>query len=161
MMELKHISPDAVPHALELAHRYRLLNEPEQAASICHDILATDPENVDARRTLFLALTDQFGLGSGVRFEEAEAVASAMASDYERLYHRGMACERWGRAQLNKGAAGTMVRGWLQRAMERYAEAEAVRPAGNDDAILRWNACVRTLKRLPEHADSDSPGLWD
>ena len=26
------------------------------------------------------------------------------------------------------------------------AEAEKIRPAGNDDAILRWNRCVRLLQ---------------
>jgi len=160
-MELKQISKDAVPHALELAHRYRLLNEPEQAASIANDILAADPENPDAKRTLFLALTDQFGHRSGARFEDAERVAIEMTSDYDRLYHRGVACERWGRSQLAKGAAGTLVRSWLQRAMALYGEAEAVRPAGNDDALLRWNACARTMERLPEHAEGETPALWD
>jgi hypothetical protein len=29
--------------------------------------------------------------------------------------------------------------------MDCYEKAEAVRPAGNDDAILRWNACARVL----------------
>ena len=33
MFELKLLSPEAVPAALEKALRYRLLNEPEQAAS--------------------------------------------------------------------------------------------------------------------------------
>ena len=29
--------------------------------------------------------------------------------------------------------------------MHWYSEAEAIRPAGNDDAILRWNTCARVL----------------
>ena len=29
---------------------------------------------------------------------------------------------------------------------EIFEEAERLRPAGNDDAILRWNACVRFLQ---------------
>jgi hypothetical protein len=29
--------------------------------------------------------------------------------------------------------------------MTWYEKAEAARPAGNDDAILRWNACLRLL----------------
>ena len=40
MFELKHITHEAIPHALEKAERYRLLNEPEEAESICLDILA-------------------------------------------------------------------------------------------------------------------------
>jgi hypothetical protein len=31
--------------------------------------------------------------------------------------------------------------------MSFYEKAEAVRPAGNDDAILRWNTCVRLMMR--------------
>ena len=59
--ELKSLSPDAIPAALEKAHRYRLLNEPEQAESICEDVLRLDPENQDAITSLILALTDRFG----------------------------------------------------------------------------------------------------
>jgi hypothetical protein len=159
-MELKRISAEAVGHALELAHRYRLLNEPEQAASICHDVLFTDPDNQEALRTLLLALTDQFRM-RGSRLEDAEAVAARMATEYDRLYYRGIACERWGRSQLDKGAAGTMVRSWLQKAMMLYEQSEAIRPAGNDDALLRWNACARALEHLPEHAEGHEQVLWD
>jgi hypothetical protein len=34
---------------------------------------------------------------------------------------------------------------WLVDAMEHYENAEKVRPPGNDDAILRWNTCVRLI----------------
>ena len=30
--------------------------------------------------------------------------------------------------------------------MQAYERAEAIRPAGNDDAILRWNACARLMR---------------
>jgi hypothetical protein len=30
--------------------------------------------------------------------------------------------------------------------MRAYERAEALRPAGNDDAILRWNACARLVR---------------
>jgi hypothetical protein len=33
----------------------------------------------------------------------------------------------------------------LREAMFWYERAEAVRPPDNDDATLRWNACVRTI----------------
>ena len=59
-MNLKPIAIDAVPRALELAERYRLLNEPEQAASICRDILDVDSQNIEALRTLFLAILSNF-----------------------------------------------------------------------------------------------------
>ena len=36
---------------------------------------------------------------------------------------------------------------WLREAMDWYEKAEAIRPAGNDDALLRWNACARLIMR--------------
>jgi hypothetical protein len=38
----------------------------------------------------------------------------------------------------------------ILRAMARYEEAERIRPHGNDDAILRWNACARFLQMHPD-----------
>jgi hypothetical protein len=34
---------------------------------------------------------------------------------------------------------------WLREAMTDYEQAEKLRPAGNEDAILRWNACARII----------------
>jgi hypothetical protein len=31
--------------------------------------------------------------------------------------------------------------------MQWYERAQAVRPPGNDDSLLRWNACARFLRR--------------
>ena len=59
---LKPMSADAIPSAIAKAERYRLLNEPGEAESICLDILQIDPHNEDARVMLLLALTDQFPL---------------------------------------------------------------------------------------------------
>ncbi len=63
MFELKPISRDGIPEALSKAERYRLLNEPWQAESICHDVLAVEPEHQQAVVMLLLSLTDQFGKG--------------------------------------------------------------------------------------------------
>jgi hypothetical protein len=40
-----------------------------------------------------------------------------------------------------------MAYGWFCEAMTWYEKAEAMRPPGNDDAILRWNTCARFLDR--------------
>ena len=32
-------------------------------------------------------------------------------------------------------------------AMELFERAEALLPAGNDDAVLRWNGCARVIHR--------------
>ena len=31
--------------------------------------------------------------------------------------------------------------------MRYYEEAERIRPAGNDDALLRWNTCARIIEK--------------
>jgi hypothetical protein len=67
MFELKRLSDEAIPAALEKALRYRLLNEPAEAESICHDVLRIDPENQQALVVLLLALTDPAGPDRPVR----------------------------------------------------------------------------------------------
>jgi len=62
--QLKPISKAAIGEALEKAKRYRLLNEPSLAESICLDVLEVEPENQRALVTLLLAITDQFGHGA-------------------------------------------------------------------------------------------------
>lgn len=104
MNELKKISRDAVPRALELAERYRLLNEPEQSASICNDILEVEPDNEEALRTLFLATTEQFGKRRGTSVEDAEKISERMKGEYERAYYSGIICERWARTKLQENA---------------------------------------------------------
>lgn len=146
---MKSISQEAVPRALELAERYRLLNEPEQAASICHDVLATDPNNAEALRNLILATTEQFGTLHGARLEDADAIVKRMGTEYEQAYFTAIAYERWGRSQLQNKAHLTLVGDWIKRAMAQYEVAEKCRPAGNEDALLRWNACARLLAKIP------------
>lgn len=148
-MTLKVISSQAVPRALELAERYRLLNEPEQAVSICLDVLAAEPSNATARRTLFLATTEQFDRKHGSKVEEAEKIAAEMDTEYDRAYYAGVACERWARAKLQDGAHASWVGEWLRKAMHHYEAAEAIRDEGNDDPLLRWNACARLMGKVP------------
>jgi hypothetical protein len=149
--ELKRLSPDAVPKALEKAERYRLLNEPGEAQSICLDVLDADPGNQPALVTLVLALTDQFDLENPSAVSDAYDVAGRIADDYERAYYTGIVFERRAKARLRRGGpgCGPRVYDWLREAMTLYETAEAVRPAGNDDAILRWNACARLIMRVP------------
>ena len=39
----------------------------------------------------------------------------------------------------------------LRSAMESFEKAESLRQPGNDDAILRWNTCQRTLAGMRRH----------
>ena len=45
MFQLKPISKESIPAAIEKAERYRLLDEPNLAESICLDILEADPQS--------------------------------------------------------------------------------------------------------------------
>jgi hypothetical protein len=143
----KAISTDAVAKAVEKAEHYRLLNEPEQAESICLDVLAAQPDHQIALRVLVLAMTDQFGTPRGAAdVKQARAFVTRLTSEYERAYYTGLICERQARAQLAR-PAGSLAYEPFREAMEWYEKAERIRPSGNDDAILRWNSCVRTMRR--------------
>jgi hypothetical protein len=147
MADLKKISHDAIPKALELGERYRLLNESEQAESIAHDVLEVDPENQDAILMIVLALTDQFMTHRAHSLPEVESFLQRLTSPYQRAYYRGVALERWARAKKREGLPLHAVDDWIERAMASFEEAETIRPPGNDDAILRWNTCARMLHR--------------
>lgn len=161
MLELKPLSRQGIPGALARVERYRLLNEPEQAESICQDILKSDPDNQEALRSLLLALTDQFGVGPGAHVAEARELLPKLKSRYEQLYYAGIISERRARAFVNHGGLGSgpVAYQWFCEAMHSYEEAEAMRPAGNDDAILRWNTCARFLMRHPEPAAGTDESL--
>jgi hypothetical protein len=145
--ELKTLSPDAVARALEKAVRYRLLNEPGEAASICLDALQADPGNQEALVTLLLALTDQFDDDSTTTVADAWHCAEQIRDEYERVYYTGIVWERRAKARLRRGMpdAGARAYEWLREAMISYERAEAIRPPGNDEAVLRWNACARLI----------------
>lgn len=149
MFDLKTLSRDAIESALAKAERYRLLNEPDGAESICLDVLDIDPRNQRALITLLLALTDQFDRRAGAH-QRAREVLKELTSEYDRAYYGGLIAERRARAHGGPGALNVGAYEWLMEAMDCFARAEELRPAGNDDALLRWNACVRFLRRHPE-----------
>jgi hypothetical protein len=151
---LKPISRDAVPRALERAERYRLLNEPAQAESICQDVLAVDPGNQQALVMQLLAITDDLDARLSRGVQQAREVATQLGTEYQRLYYGGIICERYAMALLAHGAprAGESAYKWLRDAMQLYEQAEAIRPAGEDEAILRWNTCARLIERVPDIA---------
>ena len=144
--ELKRISPAGITEAISKAQLYRSLSEPEEAESICRDILAIEPQHQRALRLLGLALTDQFTGVSSDRDREAEQTFQQLRDPYERLYYTGIAYERRAKAQLRSGQPPYTVLPLFEHAMRSFGEAEKIRPAGNDDAILRWNRCVRLLQ---------------
>jgi hypothetical protein len=152
MFDIKPLSPGAIPAALEKARCYRFLNEPLEAESICLDILAAAPDNQQALIILILALTDQFGSELSRPFAKATELIQRLEDDYSRNYYFGIICERRAKAHLERGAPGSgpIAFEWLRKAMRAYEKAITQRLAGNDDAILRWNACARMIMRNPE-----------
>jgi hypothetical protein len=85
-------------------------------------------------------------------------VLPRLRDEYKRAYYAGIICERRAKAQLRRGAFGAedVAAGWFRDAMAWYEKAEALRPAGNDEAILRWNSCVRVLGRFaPERGSRE------
>ena len=162
MFQPKPISKDAIPAALMKAERYRLLNEPGEAESICLDILHIEPSNQEALVSLVLALSDQFReetAASRTAASRADEFLSRLSDEYDRLYYSGLIRERRAKAALQRDRySAPHAAEWLREAMHFFERAEAVRPPHNDDAVLRWNACARTLNRHPEmHASSEEP----
>jgi hypothetical protein len=164
MSDLKPLSREAIPAALEKAERYRLLNEPAEAESICLDVLHTDPENQSALITLLLAVTDRFGKGYGVSDTQAKELLARVKGDYERAYYTGILAERRAKAKLAQGTPGSRHYAYdgFREAMDWFEKAETLRPPDNDDALLRWNTCARIIEKnrlVPREEENVEPPL--
>lgn len=149
MFQLKPLSKKAVRAALEKAMRYRLLNEPSAAESICLDVLKVEPDNQEALVTLVLAMSDRFAKDYAISDTQIQNYLSRIRNDYERIYYTGIVYERRAKAILNSGSLGSghTAYEFLRQAMNWFEKAEAIRPPGNDDPILRWNGCARIIMR--------------
>ena len=167
--QLKKISRSGIPEALSKVQHYRYLNQAEEAESICRDILAIDPEHQVGLRMLGLCITDQFTGRPTDNYKEAEQCFEQLSSSYERFYYLGILYERRAKAQLRSGQLAQSLHASFEQAMECFEKAEKIRPQGNDDAVLRWNHCLRLLQRLPERPgepetvgveDHESPPVW-
>lgn len=146
---LRALSREAVPAALERARHYRLLNEPELAESICLDIVEVDPDNQKAWIELLLARTDQFGTQGTRALQGAREVVPRLSEAYHREYYEGLICERHAKSLLTHRArrSGMAAWDWFQRALGHYEKAIELQPPGDDEAILRWNTCLRLIDR--------------
>ncbi len=144
--ELKKITLDAVDAAVSRAEHYRLLNQPVQARSICHDVLTVDPDNQRALVALVLAITDEFKTDGAASVNDAKDYAGRLTDQYQRHYFNGIIAERRARALLTKGPSAAFAYDGFRAAMEQFEKAAEMQPVGNNDAILRWNSCVRTIK---------------
>jgi hypothetical protein len=152
VFELKLLSREGIPGALAKAERYRLLNQPWEAECIYRDILQVDADNQEAAIGLVLAITDQFERGSSATVPRAREALQGVHDAYQHAYHAGIICERRARVLLNgaRPGASAMAHELLREAKGWYEQAEEHRPPGNDDVLLRWNACARLLMRHPQ-----------
>ncbi len=151
MFELKRLPEEGIPAALDKAERYRLLNAPGDAESICLDILAVDPDNQDALIMLVLSLADQLLEGKRGAKRRAMEVLSRLADEYDRAYYAGIIYEREAKAKLIRSfpGAGYVAYDGLRRAMVYFEEAEKLAKHGTDQANLRWNSCARIINDNP------------
>lgn len=149
MYDLKLLTREAIPAALGKAERYRLLNQPWEAESIYLDILQIEPDNQDALIGGVLAATDQFEDDLGGSTARARELLPRIRDEYERTYYAALICERRAKAVLSAGRAnaGGAAHSLIEEALSLYDRAERIRPEGNDDTLLRWNACVRLTRR--------------
>jgi tetratricopeptide (TPR) repeat protein len=159
--KLKTISPSGIAQALSKAQVYRYLKEPEESESICQDILAADPENQAALRLLGLSITDQFTGESSDRCAEAESAFRRLTHPYAQHYYLGILLERRAKAQMRNGRPAYVVEALIEEAMLHFEEAEKIRPADNDESVLRWNRCVRLLAKLPHAEVSEGPAAFE
>ena len=150
--QLKTISMGGIAEALAKAKHYRYLNQAEEAESICRDILVVDPENQKALRLLGLAITDQFTGALSDRRPEAQECFEKLTSPYERSYYLGILYERRAKAQMRAGHLAHSLLASFEKAMQCFEEAEKIRPQGNDDALLRWNRCLRLIEGIPDRS---------
>jgi hypothetical protein len=157
MLQIKPLSKESIPSALVKAKHYRLLNEPWQAESICRDILNVEPTNQKAILSLILAITDLFSVDDMSSEVEARKLCSELTDEYESKYYQGIIEEKAGKTALKRQIprAGYIAYEYLRKAMRFYEEAEKIRPNENDDAILRWNACVRRIQEFKLQPSSE------
>jgi hypothetical protein len=161
--DLKSISVQSIPEALAKVERYRLLNEPSLAESICLDILAIVPDHQQALIALLLARTDQFHLQ--VPAKAAQEILARIKGGYEQAYYAGIIWERVGHARIRHGGKGADASAFhaLREAMAHYERAIEFASTGNDDAILRWNTCARAIMQNPDDRpipDEDPAQAW-
>jgi hypothetical protein len=160
--ELKSISVESIPEALAKVERYRLLNEPVLAESICLDVLAIVPDHQQALISLLLARTDQFHFNAQPK--AAQEVLAQIKGEYEQAYYAGVIWERMGNARIRQGGrgAGTSAYHALRDAMSYYETAMGIAPPGKNEAILRWNTCARIIMENPQIQPSseNEPHAW-
>jgi tetratricopeptide (TPR) repeat protein len=147
VFELKRLPRASLEAAIDKAEHYRNLNQPEEAESICRDVLAVDDTHQTAWKVLGLALTDRFASGKVGLVEQALEAFRHITDPYQCTYHLGVAWERAAKAHLERNEAHSAVTAF-EDALRLYEKAQALQP-DLPDPLLRWNRCVRLLSEHP------------
>ena len=159
MIELRPLNSEAIPAALEMAKSYRLLGEPDQAESICLDILDAEPGHQEALIILVLSLADRFSGDQMIpAFERARETVGRLDDQYCKSYYSGIIFERRARHHFGKGlpGSGAVAYEWYVKAMNAFGQALASCDPNNQDALLRWNSCARFINSHPELKPDDA-----
>jgi len=148
---LKDLPQGDMTTALAMAQRCRDVGEPEEAESICLDILASEPGNQQACVNLVLARTDLLDRGLPTGVASARDALAEVTGEYDRAYYDGLICERRARYLLRaRGRQSSFVAWeWFGYAMDRFKEAARIEP-DRIEPILRFNTCVRFLQANPQ-----------
>ncbi len=146
--QLRRLDGHDLGAACEKAEKYRDLNQPDESDSICRDVLAVDPKNQQALRTLGLSLTDRFRENSMQFRVEAIAVFARLDSEYERIYLTGIVWERYAKTLLHQEVWRSAFDAF-HRALDLFDRAEDLASGDDPDPILRWNRIVRELTTHP------------
>ncbi len=161
-MELKlhDIRISAVNKALEKARQYRSLLEPEIAESICLDVLKVDPDNQDVLIVYMLALLDQISRNENqTQIKTIDGTIDKLTSQYQRYYYSGLLNERRARHLLTQAMSHSFAYDYFIEALKFYQQAIERCPEKNDEAILRWNSCIRTIEKEKLKPRQDSEDL--
>lgn len=147
-LETKPLPRGEVSKVLAIAQRCRDVSEPEEAESICLDVLETDAANQQALVLLLLARTDLLDAGLPGGVERAREPLAKLESAFDREYYAGIVCERQARHLLRARGrhSSTVAWDWFQYAMDHFEEASRLAPDRVEPA-LRFNACVRLIGR--------------
>lgn len=147
-LELKQVPRGGMSTALAMAQRCRDVGEPEEAESICLDVLEEEPGNREALVLLLLARTDLLDQGLPGGVERAREPLSGLTDEYDRAYYAGIVYERQARYLLRaRGRRSSFVAwDWFQHAMDHFEAASRVAP-DRVEPVLRFNACIRLIAR--------------
>ena len=88
--------------------------------------------------------------------------AAVAPFSFRRIRFAASSIAVWYASRGEKGTAPKDAS--LRKAMDLYEKAEAIRPHGNYDAILRWNTCARLCawhRLRPEAEPTFEPALAD